>query len=354
LKKSPKRKSSFFLRIVFSILFLAILSGFFLFLNTYKKIYQSNVVLDPSKPSYIFISTGSSLEDVVNTLYESNLIRERSSFEWLAEKKNYRNHVRPGRYRIQDGMSNNQLINMLRSGKQEPVRLTFHNLRTLAQLAGIAGSQLEADSLQIMKLLKDPSYLKEFGYTPQSVPALFVPDTYEFFWNTSASGFIERMKKEHDRFWNRSRQTLLEKTGLTRAEVSILASIVEEETNKKDEYPVIAGVYMNRLRRGMRLQADPTVKFANNDFSMKRVLKKHLEKDSPYNTYKYAGLPPGPIRLPSRAAIDGVLNYQTHQYLFFCAKDDFSGYHAFAKTLQEHNRNARRYQQALNKRRILR
>lgn len=290
----------------------------------------------------------------MNSLYESNLILERSSFEWLAEKKNYRNHIRPGRYRIQDGMSNNQLINMLRSGKQEPVRLTFHNLRTLSQLAGIAGSQLEADSLQIMKLLNDHTYLKGFGYNPQTIPAMFIPDTYEFFWNTGASGFIERMKKEHDRFWSRPRQNLLEKTGLSRIEVSILASIVEEETIKKDEYPVIAGVYINRLKRGMRLQADPTVKFANNNFSMNRVLKKHLEKDSPYNTYKYAGLPPGPIRLPSPAAIDGVLNFHAHQYLFFCAKDDFSGYHAFAKTLQEHNRNARRYQQALNKKRILR
>ncbi len=343
-----------FVRVIILVVFFALLTTAFLLYNTFRKIYQPNVVLEGTKSALLFIPSGSSLEDVMKLLYENNLIHDRGSFEWLAEKKNYRNHIKPGRYRLENGMSNNSLINMLRSGRQEPVRLTFNNIRTHEELAGAISSRLEPDSVQILKLLRDNSFLSQFDYDTRTVMALFVPNTYEFFWNIPPQAFFERMQNENNRFWNRERQVKLKNTGLTRTEAYTLASIVEEETVKAEEYPVIAGVYMNRIKRGMRLQADPTIKFAIGNFSVNRILKKHLEVDSPYNTYKYAGLPPGPIRMPSIAAIDGVLNFEKHQYLFFCAKEDFSGYHRFAKTLQEHNRNARLYQEALNRRGIMR
>lgn len=351
--RRAKRIPIFFKVIIIVFLFALLATGFLLY-NTCRKIYQPNVVLEGAKSTFLFIPSGSNLGDVVNLLYEKNLIQDRGSFEWLAEKKNYRNHVRPGRYRLEDGMSNNNLINMLRAGKQEPVRLTFNNLRTPEELAGVIGSQIEMDSVQLVKIFRDNSFLAQFGYDNRTIMALFIPNTYEIFWNISPKAFFERMQNENNRFWNRERQAKLKNTGLTRIEAYTMASIVEEETVKADEFSIIAGVYMNRIKRGMRLQADPTVKFALGDFTINRILKKHLEVESPYNTYKYAGLPPGPIRMPSIAAIDGVLNFQKHQYLFFCAKEDFSGYHRFAKTLQEHNRNARLYQDALNRRRIMR
>ena len=351
--RRAKKIPMFYKVLIVSVFLILVATGFLLY-DTFRKIYQPNVVLEDGESALLFIPSGAQLEDVVNILYEENLIHDRGSFEWLAEKKNYRNHVKPGRYKLKDGMSNNHLINMLRAGNQEPVRLTIHNIRTHEQLAGVIGNQLELDSVQLDKLLNDNSFLSEFGYEQKTVLALFIPNTYELYWNIGSKAFFERMQTENKRFWNKERLAKLEKTGLTKLEVSTLASIIEEETVRKDELPVIAGVYMNRLKRGMRLQADPTIKFAIGNFAVSRVLKKDLEIDSPYNTYKYAGLPPGPIRMPSIPSIDAVLNYQKHQYIFFCAKEDFSGYHRFAKTLQEHNRNARLYQQALNKRRILR
>lgn len=353
-RRKRVNKIPMFLKVIVILLFIALVATGVLLYDTFRKIYQPNVILESGKISNLYIPTGSQLEDVVNILFENNLIADKGSFEWLAEKKNYKNHIYPGRYKIQDGMSNNQLINMLRSGKQEPVRLAFNNIRTHEQLAGVIGQQLEPDSVQIRKLLEQNSFLSQFGFEHKTVLAMFIPNTYELYWNISPSSLMERMKKENDKFWDKNRMTKLQNIGLTKLEVSILASIIEEETNKVDELPVIAGVYINRLKKGIRLQADPTIKFAIGNFTVNRVLKKHLEIDSPYNTYKYAGLPPGPIRMPSIPAIDAVLNYQKHQYLYFCAKEDFSGYHRFAKTLQEHNRNASLYQNALNKRRILR
>lgn len=353
-KYKRAKKTPLFLKVLLLVLLLAFITTGMLTMNTFKKIYQPNVVLEDGNSALLFIPSGSQIEDVVNILYEKNLILDRGSFEWLAEKKNYRNHVKPGRYRLADGMSNNELINMLRAGNQEAVRLTFHNIRFHEELAGIIGKQLEIDSVQAKQLLSDNAFLKNFGYEHRTVLALFIPNTYEVFWNITPEVFFQRMESENRRFWNKGRESKLKETGLTKLEASILASIIEEETFRKDEMPAIAGVYMNRLKRGMRLQADPTIKFAIGNMNVNRVLKKDLQVDSPYNTYKYAGLPPGPIRMPSIQAIDAVLNYQKHQYIFFCAKEDFSGYHRFARTLQEHNRNARLYQEALNKRRILR
>ena len=241
---------------------------------------------------------------------------------------------------------------MLKSGQQEPVKVVFNNIRLKEQLAGVISKQIEADSLSITKLLSDKEYLSALGLTPENSVSLFIPNTYEFYWNTSAKGFIERMQKEHNRFWNERRRTILNRTGLNITEVIILASIVEQETKKNDEKPIVAGVYLNRLRKNWNLEADPTLIFATRDFSAKRVLNIHKEVDSPYNTYRNRGLPPGPICIPSIASIDAVLNYKEHQYMFFCAKDDFSGYHSFARTYQEHLVNARRFHNELNRRKI--
>ena len=208
------------------------------------------------------------------------------------------------------------------------------------------------DSIDIANLLTEKSILQEYNFTKQTLPALFIPNTYQVYWNISSKEFLNRMFKEYKRFWTEERQNKAKAIGLTPIEVSILASIVEEETNNKSEKPMVAGLYINRLKKGMPLQADPTVKFAWQDFTLRRITNKHLTIDSPYNTYKIIGLPPGPIRIPSPEGIDAVLNYSKHNYLYMCAKEDFSGTHNFASTLSEHNRNARKYWDALNKRKI--
>lgn len=246
-------------------------------------------------------------------------------------------------------MSNNELINLLRSGHQTPVNLVFNKLRIKSQLAGKVAKQLEADSTSIMHLINNPVFLTKYDLDTSNVMAVFIPNTYEFFWNTNAEQFFDRMYSEYQRFWTDTRKEKQRKTKLTPIEVVILASIVEEESNKNAEKPTISGVYLNRLKKQIPLQADPTIKFALGNFEIKRVLKKHLEVNSPYNTYKNRGLPPGPICLPSIATIDAVLNFENHKYLYFCAKDDFSGYHVFSNTLQQHNQNAIRYQKALSK-----
>lgn len=317
--------------------------------------FKSNVELSHGKDhAFIKIATGSTYEDVIDTLQKDSLLENHKTFRILAKRKNYPNHVYPGNYKIEDGMSNNELINLLRSGKQEPVDVIFNNIRTASQLAGIISGQIEADSAAIDSLLHDESFLKQYGLNKQTRLTIFIPNTYEFFWDTQAKDFIERMAGESKTFWSGEREEKLKNIPLNQKEVFTLASIVDEETAKQDEMDRIAGVYMNRLKRGMRLQADPTIKYAHGNFGMKRVLKKHLEVDSPYNTYKYSGLPPGPISVPSIQAIDAVLNYEDHSYLYFCAKDDFSGYHVFSRNLRQHLNNARKYQRALTEKRIFR
>lgn len=331
----------------------AILTGSIVAYQYYQKIYSPNVTMPGEKPeSYLYIPTNSDFNDVVQKLEERELVKDIESFRWVAEKKNYVHAIQPGRYKIEKGMSNNKLVNLLRSGHQEPMNLIFNNVRTKEQLASKVSSQIEADSAEIVRLLNNDTYLSEFDFSSQTVYAMFIPNTYEFWWNTDAKGFIKRMHKEYQRFWNEARRTKAEKIDFSPIEVSTLASIVDEETLRDQEMPKIAGVYINRLERGMRLQADPTIKFAIGDFTIKRVLKKHLEIDSPYNTYKNRGLPPGPIAIPSIEAIEAVLDYEKHRYLYFCAKPDFSGYHNFAKTHYQHILNAREYQRALNQERI--
>jgi UPF0755 protein len=251
-------------------------------------------------------------------------------------------------------MDINELIDMLRSGNQTPVRVTFNNIRTIDQLAERFARQLETDSTDFMNFFIDESNYSANGFTCENIISVFIPNTYEFFWNTNTKGIYTRMLTEYNRFWNSDRMSKLEKTGLSRSEVSTLASIVDEEAARGDEKPRIAGVFLNRLKTGMPLQADPTIKFALNDFTITRVLTRHLEIESPYNTYRNRGLPPGPIRSPSIEGIDAVLNAENHDYLFFVARADFSGYHNFSRTLAQHNRYAAEYQAELNRRRIFR
>lgn len=318
---------------------------------TYKKIYKPNI---KGYSIYLYIPTGSDYSDIIQILEKDSILKDIRSFKWLAEKKNYPNHVYPGRYRLDSLMNNNDLIDKLRSGFQDPVKVVFNSIRTREQLAGKISKQIESDSLTLIKLFYNDSLIVEYGLIQETFTCIFLPNTYEFWWNTSAEKFIDRMYREYQRFWNDERKQKAAILNLTPEEVTTLGSIVDEETYYGEEMPIVAGVYINRLRKRMHLQADPTLKFALGDFSIKRVLNVHKQIDSPYNTYKRYGLPPGPISIPSISAIDAVLNYESHSYLYFCAKPDFSGYHNFAKTLSQHNINARDYQQALNKERIWR
>ncbi|MGF1586498.1 MAG: endolytic transglycosylase MltG [Bacteroidales bacterium] len=341
-------------RIFLYLIVFGLVAGSLITFILWKRVFAPNITTGQVETFYLYIPTGTSYAEVMDLLDENNLVENMSSLEWVAVRKNYPNRVRPGKYRLTDGMSNNQLINMLRSGGQVPVKLVFNNLRTLNDIASVVSMQIEADSSSIAELAMNVEFIESIGFDTVSLPAMFIPNTYEIYWNTSAEQFYRRMKDEYDRFWNNRRQNKLQAIGLDRHEVSTLASIVIEETVKYDEMPVIAGVYLNRLERGMLLQADPTVKFALGDLTVRRILRADLQIDSPYNTYKYAGLPPGPIVIPPVQAIDAVLDAQNHDYIFFSAKEDFSGYHRFAKTLSEHNRNARLYQNALNRQRVFR
>ena len=321
----------------------------------YSRVYQPNIVLPYNTEKYIYIPTSAEFHDVVKVLSENGLLINANSFEWLAKQKKYTSNIKAGRYKINRALNNNDLVNLLRSGKQTPIKVTFNNLRNKEQLAGRIASQIEADSLSIINYITDTTFLNKLQLTSYNVACLFIPNTYEFYWNTSVEGFVNRMVKEYSSFWNSSRKKKAAAIKLNYYQVSALASIVEKEQNiKRDERPEIAGLYLNRLKKRMKLESDPTLIFALNDFSIKRVLNKDKKVDSPYNTYKHKGLPPGPICIPSINAIDAVLNASDNKYIFMCAKEDFSGYHNFAKTYAKHLINARKYQKALNKRKIMR
>ena len=321
-------------------------------LLAYWAIYKPNVNLEGKASTYIYIPTGTNFEELKELLYSQNLIVNHSTFEWLAEQKNYKRKIKAGKYALLANMNNNQLIDLLRSGKQVPVRVTFNFARTKKELAKQIHEQLEADDEELTQLLNDPEFMNSYGLDPETAMSLFIPNTYEFYWNTSAKKFIERMAAEYRKFWTAERKAKATQMGFSQTEVAVLASIVQQESFIDKEKPIIAGVYMNRLRKKMPLQADPTLIWASGDFSIKRVTSALFNIDSPYNTYKNTGLPPGPICLPAVVSLDAVLNYQKHNYLYFCAKEDFSGYSNYAATYEAHLKNARKYQQALNKRNI--
>ncbi len=326
----------------------AVLSIGVIFYISYK---LNRIIRLPNVKStqYIYVSTGSKFRDLVDNLKKNDALFSYKYFIWLAEKKNLVNHIYPGKYQIKQGMNNNQLINLFRKGCTVPVELSFNNTRTKKQLADLLASQLEFDSLKFMELLNDSATLSKYGFSRQNVLVMFIPNTYQFNWNTSPKQFFDKMYRVYKHFWNEERLQKANKLNLSVPDVIILASIVQLETKKIDEASLIAGVNLNRLNRGIMLQSDPTVIYAIGDFNIRRLLNYQLQIDSPYNTYKYKGLPPGPICLPNPAVIDKVLDSQQNDYLFFCAKEDLSGYHTFAKTAKEHMINAAKYQNALNK-----
>ncbi len=321
----------------------------------YQRIYTDNVSIGDAKAYYLYIATNSNFENVVDSLEAHHVLKETSSFIWVAKRKKYENKVKAGRYEISPGMSNNEIVNMLRVGNQKPINLTFNSIRTKSELAKKISDQLEFDSISLINLLNDKSFLKVYGFTPETVISMFIPDTYQFNWNKTAEEFFEKMNKEYERFWNPKRIKKLKSIRLSKLEASTLASIVQaEQSVRNDEKARVAGLYINRIKQGMLLESDPTIVYAIGDFSIRRVLNRDKEIDSPYNTYRYAGLPPGPINLPEISSIDAVLNYEKHDYIFMCAKEDFSGYHNFATNLSQHNIYARKYQMALNKKGIKR
>lgn len=351
-KKSQKSKRKFILKIIASFFFLLIIILGIYGYRLYQGIYKPNVNLKGKNQTIIYIPTGSNYQDVKKILFSEGIIINTNTFDWLAEKKDYVQHVKPGRYLIKASFSNNDIINMLRAGQQLPVKLKFNNIRTKNQLAGKIAAQIEADSAEMEQLLNDEETAQKYNFNKENFLTMFLPNTYEFIWNTSAAQFIERMNKEYKKFWNNDRIAKAKNLGLSPIEISILASIVDKETQKTSEMSRIAGVYLNRIKRNMPLQADPTVVYAVGDFSIRRVLKRHLEIESPYNTYKNTGLPPGPICVPAVTTIDKTLNAERHHYLYFCAREDFSGFHNFAENLAQHNNNAQKYQKSLDKRKI--
>ena len=302
--------------------------------------------------TFIYIDNDDNIDSVYYKLEKELQASSTTGFRLLASYSHYADHIHTGAYRFGPQERTWHIFKRLQAGVQTPVKLTIPSVRTIGKLCKTVSRQIMADSADIARLLNDSTYCATLGYNAYTLPALFIPNTYEVYWNMDANGFITRMQKEHKRFWNEKRMNQAKAIGLTPTEVSTLASIVEEETANNAEKPVVAGLYINRLHRNMLLQADPTVKFGLQAFDLRRILNKHLESDSPYNTYKHAGLPPGPIRIPSIQGLESVLNYTHHDYLYMCAKEDFSGTHNFARTLNQHLANARRYQQALNQKNI--
>jgi UPF0755 protein len=289
------------------------------------------------------VSPNTTFEVVLKELKENGILKNNSTFEAVSSFMKYKGTVPSGRYLIKEGMNNRKLIGKLRSGDQDPLNLTFNNVWTIQELAGKLSKSLAADSLTLLNSFIAPNNLSKYNLNPQTALTLFVPNTYDIFWDIDPDKLMQRMDDERNKFWNKERLSKAQALNLNKEQVYTLASIVERESNNKKERPTVAGVYLNRLRIGDKLRADPTVVYANGDFLLRRVLFQHLNFDSPYNTYMYGGLPPGPIFMPSTNAIDAVLDYEKHDYFFFCAKPGYNSEHAFAKTAEQHQQNANVY-----------
>lgn len=346
-KKKKKKSSGMLKKIILVIVLLVLGGGGYFAWDVYRKVYQPNVSVGSGDDGYIYIPTGADTKDVMNVLYEAGYILNRNTVEWVAEQKNYQgSNVVPGKYQIKDGMTNEDLIDHLRAGNGRlEVEITFNNIRTIEELAGRISANIEADSLSVINWLTNPDSIGHFGFNDQTILSFFLPDTYRMDWATSTPELMRRMAKEYKSFWTADRKRKAADLGLTQSEVTTLASIViSEQAKHTEEWPRIAGLYLNRIRKGMLLQSDPTVIYAIGDFSIRRVLHKHLEYDSPYNTYKYPGLPPGPIRLPATGCIDAVLNAEQHNYIFMCSKPRAGGLHNFAATYRQHLVYAKEYQ----------
>ncbi len=342
-----KRKIFVLALVLLSVLFSSFSFYFYQVVNT-----PNILVNQPDR--FLHIPSQSSFNTVQSILYDNRYVNDLLSFSFLARLMKYDKLIKPGRYLLKTNMSNRSAIRLLRSGKQYPVNITFNNVRLMEDFPLKICNNIELKAEDIEPLLNDSLLMASYGFNPDNFKCMFIPNTYQVFWTIMGDQFINRMNEEYIRFWNEERKNLAELIELTAIEVSILASIVQAECSKPQEAPTIAGLYINRLEKGYPLQADPTVVYANGDFTIKRVLDIHKKIKSPYNTYKYGGLPPGPINMPEIVYIDAVLKYDKHKYLYMCAKEDFSGYHNFATNLIDHNKNARRYQNALNRARIYR
>jgi len=348
-----KKKKSFFKKIITSLFFILLIVGGVGGYYAYQTIFQSNVNCIDKKSQIIYIPTGSNFEDVLGILNKHSILKNQSTFEFLAGKKKYKNAVKPGKYRILANMSNNALINLLRAGIQEPVELNFNGIKNTDQLISRLCRRIEADSISLYKAMNDNGYLSKYGINSEIVQTLFIPNTYEFYWNTSVDDFFNRMAKEYKVFWTDARKKKAREIGYSQADVTILASIVQgEQCCDNPEKKTIAGLYINRLKKGMALQSDPTVIFAIGDFTIQRVSFEQTHFESPYNTYLNKGLPPGPIGFAQESSIDAVLNYNQNNYIFMCAKEDLSGKHYFSTSYEQHCVFAQKYRDALNNRGI--
>lgn len=301
---------------------------------------------------YLYIDADDTQDSVINKIKPIALPTSMAGLQTLLRHAGYEDHIKTGRYAIKPGEGAITIFHHLRSGQQESLHLTIPEVRTMDRLAAVLGKRLMIDSATIASALYSQEVTTKLGYDTCTIAAMFIPNTYDIYWNISIDGLLERMQKEHDRFWNADRKAKAAQIQLTPNEVATLASIIDEETANNAEKPMIAGMYMNRLKENMPLQADPTIKFALKDFALKRIYNKLLKVDSPYNTYVHEGLPPGPIKIASIKGTDAVLNYVNHDYLYMCAKEDFSGTHNFAKTYPEHLKNAAKYTKALNEKGI--
>jgi len=300
------------------------------------------------------IPHGMGFKALKNTLQQHGYVSNLASFSFLARLVHYDRKIIPGAYQLETNMSTWKAIQLLKTGTQQPVKIVLHHVCNKEELVAKITQNIEINAADFKKLLDDPAIVSHYGFNLDNVMAMFIPNTYEVYWTITAEGLFARMHKEYQQFWNTSRRSKAKYLKLTPIDIAILASIVQSETNKIEEAPLIAGVYINRLRKKVALQSCPTLLYALRDPSVRRVLHKYKALDSPYNTYKYRGLPPGPISLPTIAMIDAVLDSTSSNYLYFSAKEDFSGYHYFTRSFGEHLRNARRYQKALNQARIYR
>ena len=306
----------------------------------------------PQKTAYVYIDRDDTTDSIYNKVKQAGKANNLTGFRWLANLKKLGQNIHTGRYPIQPSDNAYHVFSRISRGRQEPLNLTIGSVRTLDKLARSIGKQLMIDSAEIARQLFDTTFQAKMGYNPQTIPCLFIPETYQVYWDMSVDELFQRIQKEHTRFWNKERLAQATAIGMTPEQVCTLASIVEEETNNNTEKPMVAGLYINRLHAGMPLQADPTIKFALQDFALRRISNENLRVNSPYNTYTNTGLPPGPIRIPSAKGIDSVLNHTKHDYIYMCAKEDFSGTHNFAANYQDHMANARKYWKALNERKI--
>ncbi|MFA9212558.1 MAG: endolytic transglycosylase MltG [Candidatus Methylacidiphilales bacterium] len=333
--------------------YVSIIIGLLLIFAVYKftaDLFLNNINAKIKTPSFIYIKSNQSFDRLMFNLEKDEILKNSESFERVAKLLNLQEKIKPGRYQITDGLSNIELIKILKSGRQVPVNLVIKYAKRKENLAFTLAKQLELDSNEVLALLNDSNTLQKAKMDSNNIISLFVPNTYNVYWNITSNHLVDRMIKEYNTFWNSSRTTKCILMKMTPLQVANLASIVMSETNKVDEMPIVARTYLNRIKVGMPLQADPTVLFALNDTSIRRVLSIHTALNSPFNTYLNKGLPPGPICMASTAAIDAVLNAPLHNYLYFCAREDFSGYHNFAETFAQHQVNARKYQQELNRR----